>query len=209
MRKFPVSCILLTATLAATAGCADGPSPTAPGQPGLPGALVTLVEVAAAIEVTAGGTGTFNWAGQSVTMPDGGSFNNLRFNWYTFQKTPTAFGNLYLLTQEYLGLPANLGPSTPGFVARSERVADSQYIFPADTVVNGSQTYWFYTDAQGSFAGSFDRDIYDGGDLYVTGFHSNPFRKAPASGRMVGSTYVPPPAGVFLDANFKLQGSAR
>ena len=62
-----------------------------------------------------------------------------------------------------------------------------------------------YTDSQGSFAGSFDQDIYPGGDLYLTGIQSQPFRKAPASGRMVNGTFVPGPAGVFLDANFKLQ----
>ena len=207
MPRIFASLILLLVSSTGLLGCADTSTPTAPGQPGIPGALVTLVEVTSAIEVTAGGTGTFNWAGQSVTLPDSGTFNNLRFHWYTFQKTPAAFGALYLLKQEYLGLPANLGPSTPGFVARSERVADNQYMFPAAVTVNGGDKYWFYTDAQGSFAGSFDQDIYAGGDLYVTGFHSNPFRKAPASGRMVGNTYVPPPAGVFLDANFKLEGT--
>jgi hypothetical protein len=45
--------------------------------------------------------------------------------------------------------------------------------------------------------------------MYVTGMPTLPFRKVSASGRMVGDTYVPPPAGVFVDANFRLQGLAR
>lgn len=208
MRKIFAFFSFVAATSVLPIGCADESPPGGTGPSGLPGPLVTIVEVTSAVEVTAGGTGTFNWAGQSVTLPADGGFNNLRFHWYTFKKTPTAFGNLYLLRQEYLGIPGNLGSGTPGFIARAERVVDDQYVFPAATTVSGGQKYWFYTDAQGSFAGSFDQDIYPGGDLYVTGFHSNPFRKAPASGRMVGNTYVPPPAGVFLDANFKLQGSA-
>jgi hypothetical protein len=60
-----------------------------------------------------------------------------------------------------------------------------------------------------TFAGSFDTDIYPGGDMYVTGMPTLPFRKVSASGRMVGDTYVPPPPGVFVDANFRLQGFAR
>jgi hypothetical protein len=53
---------------------------------------------------------------------------------------------------------------------------------------------------------SFDTDPYPGGDFYVSGYPTYPFHKAGASGRMVGTVYVPPPAGVFLDANFTLQG---
>jgi hypothetical protein len=58
----------------------------------------------------------------------------------------------------------------------------------------------------GSFVYSFDTDTYPGGDLYATGYPTNPFRKSQASGRMVEGHYVPPPAGVFVDANFRLQG---
>ena len=114
---------------------------------------------------------------------------------------------MYILTQEYTGLPRDLGPSTAGFLARSESTSDGQYVFGPAVTLTGGGRYWFYTDAQGSFAGSFDQDIYPGGDLYVTGFPTLGFRKAPASGRMVGNTYVPPPAGVFIDGNFRLQGS--
>jgi hypothetical protein len=43
---------------------------------------------------------------------------------------------------------------------------------------------------------SFFGSTYTGGDLYVTGISTLPFRKALAA------------PGVFLDANFRLQGTA-
>jgi hypothetical protein len=140
--------------------------------------------------------GTFNFAGQSLVIPGGGSFNNLRFNWYTFAGSPAAFGTLYLLTQEYLGLPGDLSPSTPGFVARSETIVDNQYRFAPGITLTGGTQYWVYTDTQGSFVTSFFGSTYAGGDLYLTGVPTLPFRKAIAA------------PGVFLDANFRLQGSA-
>ena len=51
--------------------------------------------------------------------------------------------------------------------------------------------------------------IYAGGDMYVTGIASLPFRKAQASGRMVNGIFQPAPPGVYVDANFKLQAIAR
>jgi hypothetical protein len=198
--------LLFAIVAVAFVGCSHGASnPAAPGGTSGSGNVVAIVDVSDSVGVTTAGTGTFNWAGQSVTLP-AGTFSDLRFNWYSFQRTPTAFGTLYLLKQEYLGLPRDLGPSTPGFVARSDRIENNAYIFPSTVTISGGGRYWFYTDTNGSFAGSFDTDIYPGGDLYLTGFPANPFRKAAASGRMVGGTYVPPPAGVFIDANFKLQG---
>jgi hypothetical protein len=151
---------------------------------------------AALVDVRAGTVGTFNWAGQSVTTPPGGPFNNIRFNWYTFSGTPTAFGTLYVLTQEYLGLPSGLGPSTPGFVASSDSIVDNVYRFAPAVTLNGGTQYWFYTDTQGSFVTSFSESIYAGGDLYLTGVSTLPFHKA-----MGGP-------GIFLDANFTLSGAA-
>ena len=179
-----------------------GPGATSP-------ALKTLVDLTTGLDVTSGQVGTFNWAGQSFVVPDTGSFGDLRFNFYTYQKAPVAFGNLYLLTQEYLGVPGGLSASVPGFVARSESIADGAYTFSPSVVVTGGAKYWVYTDTQGSFAGSFDTDIYTGGDLYLTGIPTNPFRKAQASGRMVDGVFVPAPVGVFIDANFRLQARPR
>lgn len=203
MRPF-IPALIVVAALSTVACGRSSHSPIDPGNT-TSGPLVTIVEVTGGFEVTAGGTGTFNYPGQSVTVPDGPGFDNVKFSWYTFQKSPTAFGRLCVLTQEYLGLPRDLGASTPGFLACSDHVAGNQYVFPASMTMRPGR-YWFYGDTQGSFATSFDTDIYSGGDLYVTGFPTNPFRRAPASGRMNGGVYVPPPPGVYLDANFKLEG---
>jgi hypothetical protein len=200
---------LAIAALVSLAACADGALPSSPSGIGPGGTLVTVVDVAVGIDVTAGYTGTTNWAGQSFTVPPGSGYRAPRFNWYSLQKEPVAFGQLYVLTEEYLGLPGDLGSSTRGFVARSERIEGGLYTFGADVALDGATRYWAYTDTQGNFAGSFDTDIYAGGDMYVTGMPTLPFRKLSASGRMVGDTYVPPPAGVFVDANFRLQGLAR
>jgi hypothetical protein len=62
--------------------------------------------------------------------------------------------------------------------------------------LTGGTQYWVYTDTQGSFVMSFFGSTYADGDLYLTGIPTLPFRKAIAS------------PGVFLDANFRLQGSA-
>jgi hypothetical protein len=180
-------------------------TPTSPSGSAPAGALVALADVTLGLDVTSGQIGTFNYAGQSATAP-AGTFDHVTFQFYTFQKTPAAFGTLYLLDREFLGLPTDLSPAMPGFIARSESNTGGVYVFAPEVTLEGGKQYWFYTDTQGSFASSFDTDLYSGGDLYVTGINSFPFHKASASGRMVGNTYVPPPAGVFLDANFKLQG---
>lgn len=207
-RAFILALSLVTClTLAACTGSAGQNDITGPAVP--TASLQTLVDNTTGLDVTSGGTGTWNWAGQSFVVPGSGSFGDLRFHWYTFHKEPAAFGNLYLLTEEYLGIPGGLGPSTPGFVARSENVTDGAYAFGSQVAIAGGTRYWVYTDTQGSFAGSFDTDIYPGGDMYVTGYHTNPFRKAQASGRMVNGTFVPAPPGVFVDANFKLQARPR
>jgi hypothetical protein len=196
------------AALLLAAGCsADGPDA---GSPAAPRMLLTLVDVAPTVEVTAGGTGTWNWAGQSVTIPAGGTFTSLRFNWYLYSQQagqPTAFGRLYILDREYLGLPGGLGPATEGFVGRSDRIENNEYVFASDVRLSGGRKYWFYTDTQGAWSGSFDTDIYPGGDKYVSGHPSAAFRKSQASGRMVNGVFVPGPPGVFTDANFKLQAS--
>ena len=220
MNRFLTSVAPLVLLLGAFGGCAgDRSNPASPAPASPAGPLVTLVNVADSINVTGGATGTWNYAGQSVTIPGNGTYSRLRFSWYTFRGTPTAFGTLHVLDREFLGLPGDLGPSTPGYLGSADAVIEGQpgvlddvkgeYVLPAGLVLRGGVKYWFYTSRQGSFVCSFDTDIYPGGDAYLTGYHTNPFRKAPASGRMIGpGVYVPPPAGVFVDANFRLQATA-
>jgi hypothetical protein len=58
--------------------------------------------------------------GQSLMTPSGGPWHDLTFNFFTDvpPTTPTAAGTAFLLTQEYLGTPAALSSSTPGFLAQ-------------------------------------------------------------------------------------------
>jgi hypothetical protein len=207
--------VLLPVGCARNGASPDGSSPASPSAP-----LVTLVNVTDSIKVTSGAVGTWNFAGQSLTIPGSGSFANVRFNWYTYDGTATAFGTVFVLDREFLGLPGDLGSSTPGYVGQADAAIEGhpgpldpvkgEYVFPAGMTLQAGSRYWFYTNKQGSFVYSFDTDIYPGGDLYVTGIQTLPFRKAPAGGRFIdGGVWVPPPAGVFLDANFRLQASAR
>ncbi len=204
---------LLIGPLAATfllTGCEQRrqPTPTAPG--GSPAGIQTIVDVPIDISNVAGQTGTWNYAGQSFTVPPATTLTHVRFNWYTRGQGSAAFGTLYLLDREYLGLPGDLSTSTPGFLARSERIQDGAYLFAADVTLTGGPSgtrYWVYTDTQGSFATSFDADVYSGGELYVTGYHAQPFRKSQASGRMVNGVFVPGPPNVSTDGNFRVQGT--
>jgi hypothetical protein len=213
----------LTASAIAIAAIACSQTPTDPSSGGLTGSgtIATVVDVPISVDVTEGLTGTWNWAGQSVTIPSGANVGNVRFAWYHYNPrgATTAFGRIYVLDREFLGVPGDLSPSMPGFLARSEPepvsktggggVQGTEYTLPASLVLTGGTRYWFYTDSQGAFAHSFDKDIYAEGNFYVTGYFANPFRKGMASGRMVNGVFVPAPPGVTTDANFRLRGVAR
>ncbi len=213
----PLSTRIIVAAIAiASFACSQSPAGPSSGGATGSGTMATLVDVPLTVDVTDGLTGTWNWAGQSVTTPAGSGFGSVRFAWYHYNPRgeTTAFGRLYVLDREFLGLPGDLNPSMPGFLARSEPEASgtaqgSEYTLPASLVLAGNTRYWFYTDAQGAYAYSFDKDLYADGTLYVTGYFANPFHQSMASGRMVNGVYVPPPPGVTNDANFRLRGIAK
>ena len=234
--------ILLAALAAATAcgNSATAPTPAGSGTGSSSGstsvpvsALRTIAEASTLEQVASGQTATSNnYLGQSVTIPESSSYNNVRFNWdgYTASaptapavRGPLAVGHLFLLTQEYLGLPGGLGSSTPGYVAQSERIDSNQYVFPPSVTLNAGGKYWFYASwAPGSVAAGtfnpitgFSEDSYAGGDMYIAaelaGFTPQPFRKAAASWRVISlgppiQYYIPPP-GTYIDANFTLLGA--
>jgi hypothetical protein len=105
-------------------------------------------------------------------------------------------------------VPGGLSDSTPGFVARSERVSEGQYVFPPGITLVGETRYWFYGDTRGRLTTGFNTDTYSGGDLYVTGMPELAFRMAQASWLQLPSgEYLKPPPGTCVDANFKLQGA--
>lgn len=220
MRLRPAA-LLLALLVVLPLGCARDNGLTGASNPAAPsGPLVTLVNVTDSINVTSGAVGTWNYVGQSLSIPGSGTYGSVRFNWYLFDGTPTAFGTVFVLDREFLGLPGELGPSTPGYIGQADAIIEGnpgpldkvkgEYVFPAAMTLRAGTQYWFYTNKQGSFIYSFDTDIYPGGDLYVTGINTYPFHKSPAGGRFTtGGVWVPPPAGVFNDANFRLQASAK
>jgi hypothetical protein len=208
--------LLIAALAIASIACGQSPTSASSGGASGAGTIATLVDVPLSVDVTEGLVGTWNWAGQSVTTPPGAGFGNVRFAWYHYSPRgeTTAFGRIYVLDREFLGVPGELSPSMPGFLARSEPEASggaqgSEYTLPDSLVLAGNTRYWFYADRQGAYAYSFDQDLYADGNLYVTGISSSPFRKGVASGRMVNGVFVPAPPGVTTDANFRLRGIAR
>ena len=212
----PVLLVVLAAVAAGCAASSTAPSLTAPtttvattAQP-----LVTLVESSGHLTITPG------HAGQSVTIPEGGAVNQIRFSWFTYKSAAdqsarrqslTAFGELYVLTQEFLGIPPDLGPSTPGFVARAERIDNDEYVFASDVTLEAGRKYFFYTNGKGNHVYTFDVDAYPGGDKYGTnygGIVTGGYVKSAASWRLLpGGGYNIPPAGTFTDADFRLRGS--
>ncbi len=135
---------------------------------------------------------------QSVTVT-GGSFNNIRFRWQVPTGWEPVTGNLYILTREYLGEMSDIGPSMPGFLARSLRVDAGDYVFDSSVTLRGGTTYWFVTDREvGFFSSRGDTDVYPGGDVYTAG--------QVALGGVFRRFYVFNPSD-RLDANFKLTGS--
>jgi hypothetical protein len=206
-------CLAITAALAA--GCGrSATTPTAPGATGSPPpAIGTLVDNTTALAgASSGGVGTDNWAGQSLTVPGTGRYNNLAFNWYAYWEpvkgSPVAFGTLYLLNEEFLGLPGDLSTSTAGFVARSRPAAGGQYLFEPGVTIAAGVRYWFYADTRGRFSTGFFEDTFPGGDLYVTGWAALGFHRALASWWLQpDGTYLKPAPGTGIDADFKLQGA--
>lgn len=200
---------LTIVVLGAAVGCER--SPVSPSGISHTGVLTVLAEApvsGAIVDVTAGSCGIDSHPAQSVTIP-AGVYANLHFNWYTRSGGPVAFGTLYLLTQEYLGVPGGLKAAL-GLVAASSQVANGEYVFPEDLEIAGGRQYWFYGDTMGSYWYSFDLDVYSGGDSYNTGYFANPFSKSNASGHYTSfnpPVFVPAPAGLYTDANFRLRGS--
>ena len=115
---------------------------------------------------TLGGSG---YEGHSFTTPGGGPYNNLTWSWVSSdQSTLLAAGNLFLLTQEYLGSPSGLSAATPGYVAESTGIVSSAYIFDPSVTISSLTQYWVYMGDDSSLAGggfSFSNP-FSGGQAY-------------------------------------------
>lgn len=186
-------------TAAADTGtAADEPAAADPGgQVGEQAPIVALAGLKLGITPTYA-----SYVGQSVLVPAGGPFDHVRFHWYGFDVAPKAFGTLYVLDREYLGKPSALGPSTPGFVGKSEAIAGGQYIFPPAMRLSSGVRYWFYTNTPGDVLTSkaTSEDMYPSGEQYLSAGPEASFAKS-----TVGA---PPTSGYFMDATFNLLGRA-
>jgi hypothetical protein len=155
--------------------------------------LFNSVQPATAATITefTGGTQAANlFPGQSVTTDSSSlPWNNITFNWFSDEAAtiPTAFGTLFLLTQEYLGTPAGLSAATPGFLAQSQSIVGGQYVFDPSVTLQANTQYFFYTNAIGLSTGT-SNGTYPGGNFY--GSSGLSFRFAPGQ-----------------DANFRLSGT--
>ena len=151
---------------------------------------------------TAGLSSNTFFPGNSLTTPAGGAWDDITFNWFSDNpgSTPTAFGTLFILTQEYLGTPSNLSTSTPGFLAQSQSIAGGMYIFNPSVVLQPNTRYFFYANASGFLTGNSD---VPGENLYFTFAAGNPFIAsiADANYRLSGDVVaraVPEPASLML-----------
>ena len=106
---------------------------------------------------------------QSITLPAGAAFNNIRFRWIPSNGAPPLTGNLYVIDREYLGPLSELS-TAPGLVARSIRIEGGEYVLdPAVRLAGGTQ-YWFGADSDvGYLSSQVTSDVYPGGDLYFVG----------------------------------------
>jgi len=137
---------------------------------------------------TSQSSGSYFW-GQSVVTPGGISWNNLEFNFYIIGGGPQAFGNIFLLDQQYFGTPAALTSITPGYIA-SAADAGSTYVFDPSVTILANTQYWFYNDSTQSAFLSGDTSSGITGEAY--------YFAATAS-----TNYT----GPFTGVNFTLQGN--
>lgn len=138
--------------------------------------------------------------GQSLTTPEGPlPWNQLSFNWFSFSAfsllTPTAFGTLFLLEQEYLGPPVELSETVPGFLAQTSQISDGMYVFNPQVTLRPGQQYFFYTNASGLMLTGSPVSAYPGGQFYL-------------SRQSTGNFIFEDRASSFdgADANFRLTG---
>jgi hypothetical protein len=107
-------------------------------------------------------------SGQSAYTGDSyDSWNNLEFNYFNWDHTSIAYGDLYLLDKEYLGNVDTLGVLTDGFIGMG--VSDGvSWKFDSSIIIDSMSTYWFYaTDVRnGLLLSGYEHDRYSGGSLY-------------------------------------------
>jgi hypothetical protein len=181
---------------------------------GLPAlALMAFIPLTAAradtlVQVTSGSGSTDSFAGQSVTTPSGGPFNNLSFNFFDPSSgNPLADGTLFLLSKEYSSsesandTPANLSSSTPGFIAQSTGITGGVYQFDPSVTLQGNTQYFFYSNGNHDISFQATGNPYAGGSFYaapsgVLAYVISP--NADVNFRLSGQVAVPLPSAAAL-----------
>jgi len=146
-------------------------------------------------------------SGQSVyTGASSDSWNNLEFNYFNWDQTSIAYGDMYLLDKEYLGNVDTLGVLTDGFIGMGKSDGIS-WKFDSSIIIGSMSTYWFYaTDIRnGLLLSGYEHDRYSGGSLYF-GSENSSFIKYDTldqafvlSGNVIGlSTLVPEPSTLAI-----------
>jgi hypothetical protein len=186
--------VLPCVAVLALAAC-GGKSATAPSSGSSPPTIQTIAELLIPNAVQ---TGPARLA-QSVTLPAGGAFNNIRFQWIPSPGAPPLTGALYIIDREYLG-PLRVLSTAPGLVARSIRIENGEYVFDAAVTLAGGTQYWFGADSDVKYLSSQrTSDIYAGGDLYFSGSLTG------GEDSYVRAYVVSP--NERLDASFSLRGA--
>jgi hypothetical protein len=114
----------------------------------LSAATVTVAQDNTVNSTSAPETGIY-WGETFQALASG---SNLTFNFYSTpplnSTTQEAFGTLYLLNQEYTGLPTDLSSSTPGYMGSASASGGLWTItsFTSGSIIAGDQ-YWVFTAA--------------------------------------------------------------
>jgi hypothetical protein len=137
--------------------------------------------------------GAFYW-GETLVTTAGGQWDNLSFNFYTASGNPLAAGDIYLLSEQYLGTPSGLSSATPGYIAEGSASGGS-YTFGSAVTVTGSTEYWVYTDTALQLTGDAN-----GGEYYFTSSPNANFAGFPGNdiNYTLTGTSVPEPTTPLL-----------
>jgi hypothetical protein len=142
----------------------------------VPGILSTAHADTVSSVTNGGVTSLSGYWGETVTTIAGGPWDALALNFYASSGAPEAVGDVYLLSQQYLGTPSNLSSSTPGFIAEGT-ASGGFYDFANGVTVLGGTEYWVYTDAALILTGDAvgNEYYYDGGGA-TSAFNAFPGR---------------------------------
>ena len=145
-------------------GCGEKPAAPTPA-PLVPLVFQTIAELSFSNPVQ---TGPARLA-QSITIPAGGTFNNIRVRWIPSAGAPPLTGSVYIIDREYRD-PLSALSTAPGLVARSIAIENGEYVFDPVVRLAGDTKYWFCADSNvGYLSTQVTSDVYPGGDLYFVG----------------------------------------